>query len=91
MPNWLLNEITIEGKSEDIERLSKVLKIDEGKFDFDQILPEPKELSLTIAPTTVVETQTEADEKNQAERSACGFHRLTPVKYTGRPLWNRSD
>lgn len=80
MPNHITNIVHIESiYNDDYEsdydkqqkkmgKLVKDLKLDKGKFDFNGIIPMPKELTKTSAPPTVVSTQEEADKINEEHR-----------------------
>ncbi len=46
MPNWCQNEVEINGSKEEI---SKFLELVTEKFDFDKIIPMPKELENTTS------------------------------------------
>lgn len=50
MPNWVLNELTIKGNNEIIAACLNFCKSDESTFDFNQIIPMPKELNFTKTP-----------------------------------------
>lgn len=44
MPNWTSNSLTVSGKAADIKRFVAKVKSKERRFDFDNIVPMPKEL-----------------------------------------------
>lgn len=44
MPNWTSNEVRIEGSADDIRKIRDFVKSDESAFDFDRIVPMPKDL-----------------------------------------------
>lgn len=44
MPNWVYNEVRIAGDRELLEEVRVFLRGDEGEFDFNKLIPEPKEL-----------------------------------------------
>jgi len=74
MPNHITTEVEISGTKEKITELVKKTKLkrdndlEENHFDFNGILPMPPELRETTSPTTVLETQEEADTKNAEDR-----------------------
>jgi hypothetical protein len=44
MPNWVTHIITLEGNKKQIEALKKHVHTKESEFDFNKIIPVPKEL-----------------------------------------------
>lgn len=76
MPNHITTEVEISGTKEKIAELVKKTRLErdndleENHFDFNGILPMPLELRETTSPTTVLETQEEADAKNAEDRKA---------------------
>lgn len=46
MPNWVTNNIEIEGSESEIVRLVEFVKSDESDFDFNKIIPMPKSLDI---------------------------------------------
>ena len=55
MPNWAINKLTVKGKSQDIDSLLNFIKgkDEEGNdipFDFNKVVPMPKELLETPSP-----------------------------------------
>lgn len=76
MPNHITTEVEISGTKEKIAELVKKTRLErdndleENHFDFNGILPMPPELRETTSPTTVLETQEEADAKNAEDRKA---------------------
>lgn len=46
MPNWVQNNLTIKGDSEIVAACLDLCKSDESAFDFNQIVPMPKELDI---------------------------------------------
>lgn len=44
MPNWTSNEVTILGPKETVSEIKEFVKSDETPFDFDRIVPMPKDL-----------------------------------------------
>lgn len=44
MPNWVYNEVRIAGDRGLLEEVRVFLRGDEGEFDFNKLIPEPKEL-----------------------------------------------
>jgi len=67
MPNWTGNTITLRGSKEKLAVFKQKVAGENGAFDFNKLIPMPKELRDTLAPTEVVPTQQEADERNAAE------------------------
>ena len=47
MPNWVQNNLTIKGNSEIVAACLDLCKSDKSAFDFNQIVPMPKELDIT--------------------------------------------
>ena len=43
MPNWCENELEVRGKPEEITELLKAIKTEESNFDFNTVIPYPKE------------------------------------------------
>lgn len=64
MPNHDTNYVVVIGDTEKIDRFILEAFTEEG-ISFDRIVPMPPELRATVSPTTVVETQAEADEINK--------------------------
>ena len=48
MPNWCYNRVEICGDPEEMDEFRKLVKSKESEFDFNKILPMPKELDDTI-------------------------------------------
>jgi len=46
MPNWVRNNVEIEGNKHDIDRLLSVCNIGDNQFSFEGIIPRPKELGM---------------------------------------------
>lgn len=46
MPNWVQNDIFLYGEEEDIKKVLELVKSDESEFDFNKIIPMPKELDI---------------------------------------------
>lgn len=46
MPNWVQNNLTIKGDSKIVAACLDLCKSDESAFDFNQIVPMPKELDI---------------------------------------------
>lgn len=73
MPNHITTEVEIKGSEKAIKKLIKDTKIkldsdaESNEFDFNGIIKMPDELHKTTAPTTIVDTQEEADQKNAEE------------------------
>ena len=66
MPNWTCNTWSIEGDDAVLDTVRAALR---GKlFDFNRIIPTPKELERSQSPLEVVPTQEEADEINASWR-----------------------
>ena len=72
MPNWTENTWSIEGDAETLNVVRDALHHD--LFDFDRLIPTPKELSQTRSPLKVVPTQEEADEINAAAQAFADKH-----------------
>lgn len=52
MPNWCQNRLEINGPKEAIAKIAKSCRIQEGKFDFNGIVPMPPELDITCGSST---------------------------------------
>jgi len=50
MPNWCYNRVEICGEPEEMDEFRKLVKSKESAFDFNKIVPMPKELVDTRAP-----------------------------------------
>lgn len=46
MPNWVQNSISLYGEEKDIEKVLSLVKSEEYEFDFNKIMPMPKELNI---------------------------------------------
>lgn len=46
MPNWVQNEIILYGEEKDIKKVLELVKSEESEFDFNKIIPMPKELGI---------------------------------------------
>lgn len=46
MPNWVQNNIYLHGEEKDIRKVLELVKSDESEFDFNKIIPMPKELEI---------------------------------------------
>ena len=66
MPNWTENTWSIEGDAEALNVVRNALH--DGLFDFDRLIPTPKELERSQSPLKVVATQNEADALNASWR-----------------------
>ena len=44
MPNWVSNVVRISGNREQLNEVRVFLRGEEGEFDFNKLIPEPKEL-----------------------------------------------
>lgn len=63
MPNHVTNYLTVSGDPNSIKQLKELVKgEDQQFFDFNKIIPMPKELEGTTSPTRIV-SQAEYDEK----------------------------
>jgi len=67
MPNWCFNRVTFTGTSGDIENLITQLASEKSHFDFNQVIPMPKELEGLCAPVKAFKTKAEVDEYNNQE------------------------
>ena len=50
MPNWVIGKVKIKGDENSIKELVDFVKSDENVFDFNKIVPMPKELETTVYP-----------------------------------------
>jgi hypothetical protein len=62
MPNWVSHSITLKGKKSDIKKLTEFVKSEDRDFDFNKVLPIPKELEGTQSPAKII-SQQEYDEQ----------------------------
>lgn len=46
MPNWVQTEIHLNGREEDIKKVLELVKSEESEFDFNKLIPMPKELAI---------------------------------------------
>lgn len=46
MPNWVQNNIYLYGEEDDIKKVLELVKSNESVFDFNKIIPMPKELQI---------------------------------------------
>lgn len=53
MPNWVQNNVTISGRSEDIKKLLEQCKTDRSDFDFNGLIPRPEVLDLVSGSCSV--------------------------------------
>jgi len=56
MPNWVFNKIRFYGDQKEIEKLKAFVNTEETTFDFNKIVPMPKELNLDHGSTEVIST-----------------------------------
>ena len=47
MPNWVQNEITLYGEEKNIAKVLELVKSEESEFDFNKLVPMPKELNIS--------------------------------------------
>lgn len=62
MPNHILNIVTITGDELELSRLKTALKISENEFDFNGVVPMPKELTTHSSPIRII---SEEEYRNQ--------------------------
>ena len=46
MPNWVQNEIYLNGNEEDIKKVLELVKSDDSEFDFNKLVPMPNTLNI---------------------------------------------
>ena len=46
MPNWVVNQVVFEGEQKSIDRVLDIIKGEDDAFDFNTLVPMPKELNL---------------------------------------------
>ena len=46
MPNWVQNDIYLNGKDEDIKKVLAFMKSEESDFDFNKLVPIPKTMHI---------------------------------------------
>ena len=45
MPNWCWNRVAVSGSEEDMKKLKEHVSSEESEFDFDKIIPMPKDIN----------------------------------------------
>ena len=65
MPNWIKNIVVIEATETLLTTIRESLKSNNNEFDFNNVLPLPKELDGTQSPTRII---TQEEYNNQEER-----------------------
>lgn len=87
MPNWCYNSLSIEGKtSADISKFMSKYLIKDNSFDFDKIIPEPKDIN-----DCPVDCRTKGNDGIEIDKDRPWFnwyewrHKFWGVK------WNASD
>lgn len=68
MPNWCKNNLRIKGNGEKVLELLEMMKDEDGQMTFNKLVPMPKELENTEAPTP--ENMSEKKKKYLLEK--CG-------------------
>lgn len=58
MPNYITNKLTILGEQEEILRLVDFVKSEQSIFDFNRIIPKPKEISKSEDSSLICEWNT---------------------------------
>ncbi len=53
MPNWCENEVTFSGNEEKVQKIKDFVKGKESDFCFEEIVPVPKEIKDTTAPSNL--------------------------------------
>ena len=53
MPNWCENEVTFSGDEEKVQKIRDFVKGKERDFCFEEIVPMPKEIKDTTAPSNL--------------------------------------
>jgi len=51
MPNWCINEVSVYGTKEEINKFKELVTSKDSKFDFNKILPMPEELDKFQSPS----------------------------------------
>lgn len=80
MPNWTTSAWSIEGNTEAINTVRKALKDD--LFDFNQLIPTPKELEQTRSLVEILTSQEEVDTVNAAAQKLAtenGWENPAPI------------
>ena len=54
MPNWITNILTINADEKMVQKILSEIKSDESEFDFNKIVPQPRELDDTTSPARIV-------------------------------------
>jgi hypothetical protein len=54
MPNWITNILTINADEKMVQKILSEIKSEESEFDFNKIVPQPRELDDTTAPASIV-------------------------------------
>lgn len=65
MPNWTANNVLFVGKRKQLETLKDMLKSDENDFDFNNIIPIPKELTDTVSGSENAKPDWQKEQSNQ--------------------------
>ena len=65
MPNWITNNVTIIASEKVLAKIKDKVKSDVREFDFNNILPIPKELVGTRAPLKIITPATTNDNTNK--------------------------
>jgi len=52
MPNWCENRLSVSGPKETIAKIIVAIKVDQGEFNFNGIVPMPPELNITAGSST---------------------------------------
>jgi hypothetical protein len=53
MPNWCENEVTFSGNEEKVQKIKDFVKGKESDFCFEEIVPMPKQIKDTTAPSNL--------------------------------------
>lgn len=75
MPNWVTNELIVEGDKSQIVAMMEKVKKEKRFFSLDQVIPTPVELCDVAAPVRIVSPE-------EYEEEVCG----TKKRGSGRPL-----
>lgn len=87
MPNWTSNEVTISGPADVIARVKDFVRSDDLVFDFDKIVPMPKDLCMesgSVEMYAINAAKTRKGSKARAKAIAAGHLPTRISLYKGR-------
>jgi len=72
MPNWTSNSVLFVGKEKQLKTLQTMLKSKDNEFDFNNIIPMPKELEETVSGSESAKPDWQK-ERSQELKAKYGF------------------